>query len=59
MTDSEQRRLIAEYKSLEEARDYEASKAISRQSEINYFEDKMAAIEAWFQEADLDITMFL
>lgn len=59
MTDAEKLNLIEKYNALEKARDLEASKALSSQSEINYFEDKMAAIETRFQQAGDDIRLHL
>lgn len=59
MTDTEIQKLITQYTDFEKARDSEASKAVSSQFEINYFEDKMASIEARFQRAGDDIRLHL
>lgn len=59
MTDAEKLKLIERYNALEKARDLESSKALSNQSEINYLEEKMAAIETRFQQAGEDIRVYL
>jgi len=59
MSDAEIIKLIEQYKSLEKRRDIEESKPFGSQSEINYCESSMAAIEEEFRQRGEDIRTYL
>jgi len=59
MTDTQARALAEEYNRLDKLLAIEQSRPNLSLADIRYYEDKMARIEAKFQQADTDIMQWI
>jgi len=59
MTDAKIQSLAAEYKRLAKLLEQEQSKPVVSMADVNFYEQGMARIEAKFNAADVDISMWI